>query len=80
MVRRFLRKEHMNRDHEQQRKQLWCEVYVAYVSADNSTSSDGAKLWADTALRRFDERFPAPKNEAQDSANAELTDAKRSVE
>lgn len=50
----------MDRDHEQQRKRLWCEVYVAYVAADNSTKSDGAKGWADTALKRFDERFPAP--------------------
>lgn len=47
--------------HQQQRKKLWCDVYVAYVSADNSTSADGAKVWADIALKRFDERFPQPK-------------------
>jgi len=51
----------MEKDHEQQRKKLWCDVYVAYVSASNSTSSSGAKTWADQALKSFDERFPAPK-------------------
>jgi len=48
----------MNKDHEEQRKKLWCDVYVAYVGAANATSSDGAKSWADKALERFDERFP----------------------
>ncbi len=51
----------MNKDHEMQRKKLWCDVYVAYVSADNSTLSDGGKSWADRALKAFDERFPQPK-------------------
>jgi hypothetical protein len=43
--------------HENFRKKLWCDVYVAYVSSDNSIHRDGAKNWADTALQRFDERF-----------------------
>lgn len=47
----------MDKDHEQIRKQLWCDVYVAYVGAGNSTNSDGAHRWADIALERFDERF-----------------------
>lgn len=43
--------------HENFRKKLWSEVYVAYVSADNAIRSDGAYVWADIALKRFDERF-----------------------
>jgi hypothetical protein len=43
--------------------QLWCEVYVAYVGASNSFNHDGAAAWADTAVRRFDERFPQAKKE-----------------
>lgn len=50
----------MSKDHEQQRKELWVGVYIAYVRADNSTDQDGASRWADTALKRFDERFPKP--------------------
>ncbi len=53
----------MDRDHEQQRKKLWCDVYVAYVGAANSTKSDGAKAWADVALAAFDARFPKPKED-----------------
>jgi hypothetical protein len=53
----------MNKDHEQQRKKLWCDVYVAYVASSNSTACDGAKVWADKALERFDERFPKPKDD-----------------
>lgn len=49
--------------HEQQRKELWCRVYVAYVTASNSTEIDGATAWADKALERFDERFPNPKDD-----------------
>lgn len=47
----------MNKDYDQQRMKLWCEVYVAYVASANSTCSDGAKAWADVALKRFDDRF-----------------------
>ena len=55
--------------HEQQRKKLWCEVYVAYVRSDNSTESSGGASWADRALREFDKRFPATV-EASDQAQA----------
>jgi hypothetical protein len=47
----------MNKDIEMQRMKLWCDVYVAYVGADNSVNDDGGKRWADIALKRFDERF-----------------------
>ena len=43
--------------HENLRKQLWCNVYVAYVSAANATKEDGASKWCDIALKRFDEQF-----------------------
>lgn len=55
----------MDKDHEQQRKKLWCDVYVAYVGAANSTSPDGAKSWADKAVERFDERFTQTKNDSK---------------
>lgn len=45
------------KEHQSIRKKLWCDVYVAYVAAPNSTYSDGAYKWADIALQRFDERF-----------------------
>lgn len=47
--------------HENIRKKLWCDVYVAYVGASNSTNNDGAYKWADIALERFDEKFNKPK-------------------
>ena len=43
------------------RKKLWCDVYVAYVGASNSTNNDAAFKWADIALERFDERFIRPE-------------------
>jgi len=57
------------REHEEFRKKLWCDVYVAYVGAANVTASDGAKTWADKALLRFDERFPAPKDNGEEAAS-----------
>jgi uncharacterized protein YukJ len=50
----------MNKDSEHQRKDFWCNVYLAYVGASNSTDENGAKKWADIALARFDERFTQP--------------------
>lgn len=46
--------------HMKLRKKLWINVYVAYVGSSNSAKSDGAKDWADIALKRFDERFDKP--------------------
>ncbi len=48
-------------EHENIRKKLWCDVYVAYVAAPNSVKSDGAYGWADNAVKRFDETFSNPK-------------------
>ena len=42
---------------ESTRMKLWCDVYVAYVGAANATKNDGAYIWADNALKRFDETF-----------------------
>lgn len=53
----------MEKDHEQQRKKLWCDVYVAYVTSANSTSSEYGKNWADKALQEFDKRFPKPNED-----------------
>lgn len=53
----------MNKDltieeiHENFRKELWCNVYVGYVSASNSSDPNGASRWADIALNEFDKRF-----------------------
>ncbi len=49
----------LDKDHEVVRKQLWSEVYVAYVSAANATNPNGAARWADIALEEFDKRFRA---------------------
>lgn len=54
----------MLKEHDEVRKKLWCDVYVAYVNASNSTSMAYAKLWADRALKDFDETF---KNTEQDN-------------
>jgi hypothetical protein len=51
----------MTKDYDDCRRKLWCDVYVSYVGSSNSQNSDGAKTWADTALKRFDERFPPPE-------------------
>jgi hypothetical protein len=48
----------MNKDHEEIRKELWCNVWVAVAGASNSTRSDIVTTWADRALKDFDERFP----------------------
>lgn len=49
------------------RKEFWCNVYIAYVGASNSTSNDGACKWADIALQRFDERFIRPEVKQADT-------------
>lgn len=54
----------MNKEYNLQREKFWCDVYVAYVNASNST--EFAKKWADIALQRFDERFPPKIDIKQD--------------
>lgn len=48
--------------HENFRKELWCKVYIAYVSAANATKIDGGSVWADAALEKFDKRFEFIQN------------------
>ncbi len=48
-------------EHQNIRKKLWMDVYVAYVGAANSTYKEGAANWADTALEKFDARFKEPQ-------------------
>lgn len=55
--------ENQKEKHENFRKKLWCDVYVAYVGADNATKNDGAKVWSDLALKAFDERFKFESDE-----------------
>lgn len=50
-------------EHQNIRKKLWIDVYVAYVGAANAINKDGASQWADIALKRFDERFEEPRTE-----------------
>jgi len=47
--------------HKRQRKQLWLEVYVAYVGAANSTDKYEAAIWADRAVAAFDKSFGKDK-------------------
>lgn len=47
----------MNKDRDLQRMHLWCAVYVAYVNSSNSTKPEGAKNWANIAIKAFDETF-----------------------
>ena len=50
-------------EHDIIRKELWRDIACAYVSASNSTSSEGAAKWADKVLEAFDKRFPKPETE-----------------
>jgi hypothetical protein len=48
-------------EHERNRRTLWMNVAAYYASASNATNPSGGPDWADIALRRFDEKFPAPQ-------------------
>lgn len=47
-------------EHEQQRRKLWCDAWVAVANAYNSRTPEVATGWADAALADFDERFESP--------------------
>lgn len=47
----------MERDHEDQRKRLWIDVFVAVANASNSVNKESCARWADYALQEFDSRF-----------------------
>lgn len=51
--------------HENLRKKLWIDVYVAYVGSSNAVNNDGAASWADISLKKFDERFKLPQEQKQ---------------
>ncbi|MFT3867666.1 MAG: hypothetical protein QM715_04110 [Nibricoccus sp.] len=60
----------MSKDHEQQRKELWCEVYAAAIKSSDSADPQEAEKRADTALSLFDQRFSPPtivENDGLDS-------------
>lgn len=47
--------------HEEQRKKLWCDAWIAVAGSSNCVSTEAPRNWADQALALFDQRFPAPK-------------------
>lgn len=47
-------------EHEQMRKELWCNAWCDVANAINCSSADSATKWADAALKDFDSRFPVP--------------------
>lgn len=38
------------------KRNLWCNVYVAYVGSSSSVRNN-AEVWADKAVKEFEERF-----------------------
>ena len=46
--------------HEEIRKQFWCNAWVNVANANDCKSSESATRWADAALQAFDHRFPSP--------------------
>jgi len=47
----------MNRNYATLRAELWIKTWVAYTQADNSTKPETGFVWADKAVREFDQRF-----------------------
>jgi hypothetical protein len=39
------------------KRKLWCDVYLAILSSDNSNINASASYSADSAVREFEERF-----------------------
>lgn len=46
--------------HEQARKKLWCDAWIATAGSSNCVDSAVATTYADNALRQFDDRFKRP--------------------
>ena len=51
--------------HEEQRKQLWLDVYKIEVASENYKPS----ITADIAVAEFDKRFPSQNDEKKKSQN-----------
>lgn len=55
----------MNKDeklsHNEQRKQLWSNAWCATANANDCKRPSTATMYADEALKAFDERFQMPK-------------------
>lgn len=45
-------------DRQQERRKLFTDVAVAYVSAANSNRPDCIRIWCKAALEAFDKEFP----------------------
>jgi len=46
--------------HEEVRRQLWCNAWLSLSNAVNCLRPESATNWADAALKDFDKRFPKP--------------------
>ena len=51
--------------HAKTRQKLWSEVWARTAGSSNCINLSTPTKWADEALKEFDERFPAPKDEPQ---------------
>mgnify|MGYP007112899926 CR=1 FL=1 len=47
-------------DHEGNRQFLWTNSWIAVAGSSTCVDKKTATLWADQALKDFDERFPKP--------------------
>jgi hypothetical protein len=47
--------------HENLRKKLWCDTWVSIGGSIGCNSKSVPTVWADFALKDFDERFPKPE-------------------
>ncbi len=47
----------MNKSHEEQRKEFWCNVWNNVASSSNCNKLSSPTTWADEALKEFDKRF-----------------------
>lgn len=56
-----MNKEELTR-HDEQRKKLWADVWVATANASNCMDVFTPTKWADEALKQFEKRFPPPIN------------------
>lgn len=50
----------LDTQHEQTRRQLWIGIAIAVAGAESAIGTEVPQRWADTALRAYDQRFPAP--------------------
>jgi len=47
-------------DHESKRKECWYQAAAHVAGAETCKSTDAAISWANSILKEFDRKFPAP--------------------